>query len=228
MNKKILFYRISLLTVLVLGICSFIVMTGKLEKDENKNNILEDRVGEYKNSNIELNSLNSTLEESLNKANELNESLQIQIKENNHYGNYQGNDDFSDIINDNPIDKDYQMEVKKLQESDESTTLEWGALKARYIIKWEDEVNAALKYLYKSLNEQDRTNLEQSQKSWQTYIDDDNNFVSNKFIYTRYFGTQGDVQLATVQLHRTRERAIELMEYVFSLDSTAVDFVYDN
>ena len=175
-----------------------------------------------------LNTLNSTLQESLNKASELNKDLERQVKEGTHYGDYQGNDDFSKIINDNPIDKDYQLEFKKLEESNGTTTLAWGALQTKYTIKWQEEINAALEYLYKSLSEQDRLNLEQSQKSWQTYIDDDWNFVINKFIFTRYFGTQGDVQLVAVKLHRTRDRAIELMEYIFSLDRTAVDFVYDN
>ncbi|OIA98717.1 hypothetical protein AK95_16270 [Paenibacillus sp. LC231] len=228
MNKKLLFYRLCVLTVLILSVCSCIVMVEKLKRDDKKINILESRIAEYKNSEKELNLKNITLQESLNKAGETNNNLERQIKKSNHYGDYQGNDDFSDIINNNPIDKVYQQEFEKLQESDESTTLEWGALEAKYIIKWQDEVNAALEHLYKSLNEEDRINLEQSQKSWQSYIDDDINFVSNKFIFTRYFGTQGDVQLAAVQLHRTRERAIELMEYIFSIDRTAVDFVYDN
>lgn len=228
MNKKLIFYRLCVLIVLILGVCSYIVMAEKLKRDNKKINILESRIYEYQNSEKELYSINITLQESLNKADEINNNLERQIKESNHYGDYQGNNDFSDIINDNPIDKDYQQEYEKLQESDESTTLEWGAIEVRYIIKWQDEVNAALEHLYKSLNEDDRINLEQSQKSWQSYIDDDINFVINKFIFTRYFGTQGDVQLAAVQLHRTRERAIDLMEYMFSMDRTTVDFVYDN
>lgn len=228
MNKKLLFYRLCILIVLILSVCSCIVMAETLKRDDKKINILESKIDEYQNLEKKLNSRNITLQESLNEAGETNNTLERQIKESNHYGDYQGNDDFSDIINDNPIDKDYQQELEKLQESDESTTLEWGAFEAKYIIKWQDEVNAALEHLYKSLNEEDRINLEQSQKSWQSYIDDDINFVSNKFIFTRYFGTQGDVQLAAVQLHRTRERAIELMEYIFSIDRTAVDFVYDN
>lgn len=228
MNKKLLFYRLCVLIILIFGVCSYIVMIEKMKRDDKKIDILEIRIDEYQNSEKELNSLNITLQESLNKAGETNNNLERQIKESNHYGDYQGNDDFSNIINDNPIDKDYQQEFEKLQESDESTTLEWGGVEARYIIKWQDEVNAALEHLYKSLNEEDRINLEQSQKSWQSYIEDDINFVSNKFIFTRYFGTQGDVQLAAVQLHRTRERAIELMEYIFSMDRTTMDFVYDN
>lgn len=228
MNKKLLFYRLCILIVLILSVCSCIVMAEKLKRDDKKINILESKIDKYQNLEKELNSQNITLQESLNEAGETNNNLERQIKESNHYGDYQGNDDFSNIINNNPIDKDYQQEFEKLQESDESTTLEWGAFEAKYIIKWQDEVNAALEHLYKSLNEEDRINLEQSQKSWQSYIDDDINFVSNKFIFTRYFGTQGDVQLAAVQLHKTRERAIELMEYIFSIDRTAVDFVYDN
>ena len=158
----------------------------------------------------------------------MNKILESQVKENNHYGNYQGNDDFSHIINDNPIDKDYRIESDELQEKSVSTTLEWAALEVKYTIKWQEEVNATLEYLYKSLSEQGSLNLKQSQKSWQTFIDDESDFVSDEFVYTGEFGTQGMVRIATVELYRTRDRAIELMEYIFILDRDAVDFVYDN
>ena len=208
MNKKLLFYILSILIVLVVVISTCIViteklrsdnstMTVKLEKYKEKINILEGRINKYQNSET-------------------------------HYGDYQGNDDFSDIINDNPIDKDYRIELAEYQENPKTTTLGWGAMKAKYTAKWQEEVDAALEYLYKSLSEQDSLNLRQSQKSWQTSIDDDLNFVNNKFIYTRYLGTQGMVKISTVKLRRTRDRAIELMEYIFMLDRTAVDFVYDN
>ncbi|MCG8483074.1 MAG: DUF1311 domain-containing protein [Clostridia bacterium] len=208
MNKKVLFYILSIVIGLVLVISTCIVITEKLrsdnaamnvqlEKYREEINILEDRINEYRHSET-------------------------------HYGDYQGNDDFSDIINDNPIDKDYRIELAEYQEKPKTTTLEWGALKAKYIGKWQEEVDAALEYLYKSLSEQDSLNLKQSQKSWQKFIDDDLNFVNHKFIDTGYLGTQGNVKTLTVELHRTRDRAIELMEYVFMLDRTAVDFVYDN
>lgn len=132
------------------------------------------------------------------------------------------------IVHNNPIDKDYWIEFDELQKSENFTTLAMGAMEEKYTTKWEDEVNAALTYLYKSLNEQDSINLKQAQNSWQLFMDDDYNFVSEKLIFTGYYGTQGKVQIETVSLQRTRERAIELMEYIFSIDRTAVDFVYDN
>lgn len=195
MNKKVLFYRLFVLVVLIIGVGSYIVMNEKI-------NVLESRIAEHNNS-------------------------EPQIKESSFYGDYQGNDEFSDIISENPIDKDYERELEKLQKSDEANTLAWGAFETKYLTKWQDEVRAALKYLYKSLDEKDRINLERSQKSWQSYVDGDIDFVSDKFVYTGYFGSQGKVQLVAVELHRTRERAIELKEYIFSMDKTAVNFVYD-
>lgn len=191
MNKKLLFYILSILIILVLVI--------QLKKCKEKINILEDQINEYKSSKTE-----------------------------NYHGNYQGNDDFSEIIDNNPIDKDYRVEFNKYQRNSEVTTLGWGALQAKYTTKWQEEVNSSLEYLYKFLSEQDSSNLKQSQKSWQIFMDDDFNFVDNRFINTGYFGTQGMVRIATVKLHRTRDRAIELMEYIFILDRNAVDFVYDN
>lgn len=247
MNKKLLFYILSILIGLVLVISTCIVITKKirsnnsnmtvqLEKYREKINTLEDRINVYQNSETKLNSLNSTLQQSLNEANELNKILESQVKENNvsnevtenYYGDYQGNDDFSDIINDNPIDKDYRIEFKEYQENSKSTTLGWSSMAVRYTKKWQEEINAALEYLYNSLSEQDSLNLKQSQKSWQTSIDDDFNFVVNKFIFTGDLGTRGMSQSSTVELCRTRDRAIQLMEYIFILDRTAVDFVYDN
>ena len=203
---------------------------------EKKINILEEQIDEYQNMQTEINSVSKALQESLDDANERNRVLETQIKESDvkievmeqYYGDYQGNYDFSDIINNNPIDKDYRIEFDELQKSGNFTTLAMGAMEGKYTTKWEDEVNAALTYLYKTLNEQDSINLKQAQNSWQMFMDDDYYFVSEKFVYTGYFGTQGKVQIETVRLQRTRERAIELMEYIFSMERTAVDFVYDN
>lgn len=211
-------------------------ITFQLKEIMNKDIDLEEQIKELKNLQIELASQNSALQNTLDEANKWNRILEVQMGKNNisnkvteeHYGNYQGNDDFSDIINDNPIDKDYGVEFDKLQVSENFTTLAMGALETKYTLIWEEEVNSALSYLYETLSEQDSSNLKQAQKSWQSFIDNDESFVGEKFIYTHLFGSQGIVQMGTVRLHRTRERAIELMEFIFSIDRTAVDFVYDN
>ncbi len=229
MKKRALFYILSI----IIGIGISITMIMHSEK---KINILEEQIDEYQNMQTEINSVSKALQESLDDANERNRVLETQIKESDvkievmeqYYGDYQGNYDFSDIINNNPIDKDYRIEFDELQKSGNFTTLAMGAMEGKYTTKWEDEVNAALTYLYKTLNEQDSINLKQAQNSWQMFMDDDYYFVSEKFVYTGYFGTQGKVQIETVRLQRTRERAIELMEYIFSMERTAVDFVYDN
>ncbi len=247
MKKRMLFY--ILITLFVVGLSSgiFIItinklksenatMTFQLKEFKDKDNGLEEQMKELKNLQTELTSQNIALQNTLDEANKWNRILEVQVGKNNssnevtkeHYGNYQGNDDFSDIINDNPIDKEYGVEFDKLQESEDFTTLAMGALEAKYTLIWEEEVNFALSHLYEMLNEQDSSNLKQAQKSWQSYIDNDDIFVGEKFIYTRFFGSQGIVQIGTVRLHRTRERAIELMEFIFSIDRAAVDFVYDN
>ncbi|GGO00957.1 lysozyme inhibitor LprI family protein [Saccharibacillus kuerlensis] len=228
MNKKLLFYRLCTLVVLILAVCTCIIITEKLNSNAKQINALQSSLAEHQKIEKELNVVNTSLQESLNKAHETTNTLEKQIEESNHYGDYQGNKDFSDIINDNPIDKDYERELEKLQESAQSTTLEWGALQTKYITKWQNEMDAALDHLYKSLDEEDRMNLEQAQKSWHSYIEDNSNFVGDRFVYAGHFGTQGKVHLAAVELKRTRERAIELMEYIFSVDRTAVNFVYED
>lgn len=242
-----LFYILSALFGLGLSISFYIVTTEKLRSenatmifqlDEFKDtvNSLEEQIEEFQKLRIELTTQNNALQKSLDEANELKHILEIQMAKNSilnevteeHYGNYQGNDDFSDIINDNPIDKDYWVEFDELQKSENLTTLAMGALETKYRIIWEEEVNTALSYLYETLSEQDSLKLKQAQKSWQSFLNDDDCFVSEKFIYTRFFGSQGIVQMEKVRLNRTRERAIELMEFIFSIDRMAVDFIYDN
>lgn len=237
----------SILIGLVLVISACILIANKmiteystiairLKEYEEKSNVLEDRIVEYQKLNTEMNSFNISLQESLDQANEAIKILEGQVTENNSiiedtrnfYGNFQGNDDFSDIINGNPIDRDYQMEFDEMQNRSVTTTLEWDTLEVKYTEIWQEEVDAALELLYKSLSEEDSDNLKLSQKSWESFIDDDLSFVYNKFIITWHFGSQGKVQIQKLLLHRTRARAIELMEYIFSLDRTAVDFVYDN
>ncbi len=214
MNKKTVFYRAAVLLAAIIVISDCAVMALSLKKEHEKIERLESR--------------NAALQQSLDQAGAANKSLKAQIEESKHLGDYQGNDDFSTIVNSNPIDRDYERERKILQESPESTTLAWGAFESKYLKKWQDEMNAALDGLSKLLNEEDRSNLEQSQKSWQSYMDDQNRFVVGQFLDTRHFGTQGDVQFLAAQSKQTRERTIRLMEYLFSLDREAIDFVYDN
>lgn len=211
-------------------------MTFQLKDFKDKYNGLEEQIKELKNLQKELTSQNIVLQNSLDDANKKDPKLEVTTENNNtfdevtkeYYGNYQANDDFSDMINENPIDKDYRVEFDELQESENFTTLAMGALETKYTLIWEEEVNSALSYLNEMLSEQDSSNLKQAQKSWQSYINNDDIFVGEKFIYTRFFGSQGIVQIGTVRLHRTRERAIELIEFIFSIDRMAVDFVYDN
>ena len=245
--KKKIFYILSVCIVLGLSISLYFIATEKLREEntrmtfqldelKDRANSLEEQIEELKKLRMELTTQNNVLQKSLDEANELNRILEVQVEKNSihneftkeHYGNYQGNDDFSDIINDNPIDKDYWVEFEELQKSEIVTTLAMGALEAKYSIIWEEEVDNALSYLYETLSEQDSLKLKQAQKSWQSFLNDDDSFVSEKFIYTHFFGSQGIVQMGKVRLHRTRKRAIELMEFVFSIDKTAVDFVYDN
>ena len=246
-EKKLLFYILCTLIGIGLSISIYIVTTEKLKTENatmtfqlkvllDKVNSLEEQTEEFQKLQTELTSQNIALQKSIDEANKWNRILEVQMEKNNslnevteeHYGNYQGNDDYSDIINDNPIDKDYWVEFYELQESENFTTLAMGALETKYTNIWEEEVNTALSYFYETLSEQDSSKLKQAQKSWHSFMDNDDSFVGEKFIYTGYFGSQGNVQMVRVRLHRTRERAIELMEFIFSIDRTAVDFVYDN
>lgn len=247
MKKKLLYYILCGIIGFGLSVCIYSFKTTKLisenakltnqiEEEKVKNNSLEEQVEEFHKSYKELTSQNTAKQKSLDDANEWNRLLVVQMTNmsilreftDEHYGNYQGKDDFSDFIKNNPIDKHYLNELNELQVSGNFTTLAMGEFESKYTLIWVEEVNFALSYLYETLNEQDSANLKQAQESWQSFMDDDEYFVSEKFIYTRFFGSQGFVQFERVRLHRTRERAIELMEYIFSIDRDAAEFVYDS
>ncbi|MEJ8302709.1 lysozyme inhibitor LprI family protein [Saccharibacillus sacchari] len=214
MNKKLIFYRVAVLSVLLIAVCFIAVMFSDSRKDRDHIELLSSR--------------NSALQQSLNQANEANRDLKVQIAESKHLGDYQGNDDFSAIMNDNPIDLDYQKERKTLQASSDATTMTWATFESDYLAKWQKQMDASLDELSRLLNEEGRADLEQSQKSWQSYRDDQSEFVMDQFIATRYFGSQGYVQFIAAQSRQTRNRTMQLMEYIFSLDREAIDFVADH
>lgn len=186
-------------------------------------------------SHVRLSSLNKSLEESLDEANNQIEALRIQIvgdtlKEEilgNTAGYYQGNDEFLGIIKDNPIDKDYRTQSDKYIKSHESvTTLMWGNLHVKYTEKWQEEMDAVLECLYQRLNEEEGLILQESQRSWVEDLEENLKFVSYSFVDTGQLGSYGMVRLSKAELKKTRDRAIELMEYLFIIDRDAVKFVY--
>lgn len=217
MNKKRLWVCGAAALVCTVAVFYSIVAVGRMHDQSEQITMLESRIVEYQSSEHKQKTQTETLQQSLEQAEKT-------IQENKHYGNYQGNEDFSEIIRDNPIDLAYREEHRQLQESETSTTLAWGALEGKYLAKWQDKMNETLSDLEQSLNANERANLAQAQQSWQSSIDADMNFVDHAFIVNGALGSQGTVQAAETQVQKTRARTIELMEYAFILNRDAVGF----
>lgn len=204
MNKKILAYT--------LGIMLLAGSVVQMQRYRLRINTLEKQIVEYENVQIE--------SKEILKSDNTDKDNTTEV----YYGNYQGNSEFSDIIKSNSIDRDYAIELKRHKESSR-TTLEWGAMQQRYTERWQEMINTSLIKLYGMMSEEDSLNLQEAQKSWLTSMEHDLAFVANRFIDTKYLGTQGMVQMSEVKLERTRIRAIELMEFIFIIDREALDFV---
>lgn len=145
-----------------------------------------------------------------------------------YYGDYQldPEDKFSDIIKNNPIDKDYDMESDTFQSSSEFSTGGWVQLEDKYYSIWKQELNEIMKKLKSKLTKDDYEQLEFSQVSWMAYHTKENDFVWEVFIRKEHFGSQGLVSSATVSTHRIRERVIQLMEYYYELNDYKLEFDY--
>ncbi|WP_334073136.1 lysozyme inhibitor LprI family protein [Paenibacillus sp. A14] len=150
-----------------------------------------------------------------------NEVLSISV------GNYDLTGEFYDEMLRNPIDHDYEVEFNALQNSDEVTTLGWGALESKYTEIWDKELNQIYKKLLSKLDREPREALIESQKEWLQYHLKETKFVEKTFIDNGYLGTQGSVSLGKVIKERIRERTMQLFEYRYLLDGE-VEFLYQS
>ena len=142
-------------------------------------------------------------------------------------GNYDLTGEFYDEMLRNPIDHDYEVEFNKLQNSNEVTTLGWGALESKYTEIWDQELNQIYKKLLSKLDREPREALIESQKEWLQYHLRETKFVEKTFINNGYLGSQGSVSLGTVIKERIRERTMQLFEYRYLLDGE-VEFLYQS
>ncbi|RAR41046.1 lysozyme inhibitor LprI family protein [Paenibacillus sp. MDMC362] len=142
-------------------------------------------------------------------------------------GNYDLTGEFYDEMLRNPIDHDYEVEFNELQNSNEFTTFEWGALESKYTEIWDKELNQIYKKLLSKLDKEPREALIESQKEWLQYHLRETKFVEKTFISNGYLGSQGSVSLGRVIRERNRERTMRLFEYRYLLDGE-VEFLYQS
>lgn len=152
----------------------------------------------------------------------------IQVNGSGNYGAYDMTGEFADKVNNNPIDRDYEVEFKELGQSRNFTTLAEVEIESKYVKIWDTELNEIYKKLQAKLNTAEKEILIESQKGWLQYHMKESEFVNQVFYFREsgpVLGSQGRVQMQQAIKERLRERTMELMEYYVLLGND-VDFVY--
>jgi len=145
-----------------------------------------------------------------------------------NYGVYDMKGELLDKLNNNPIDVNYEVEFKELNQSEIFSTSAQVELESKYTKLWDTELNAIYNKLLSKLNPKEKEVLIQSQKGWLQHHMKESEFVNQVFNLREsgpVFGSQGRVQMQQAINGRIRERTLELMEY-YSLLGNDVQFVF--
>lgn len=145
-----------------------------------------------------------------------------------NYGVYDMKGELLDKLNNNPIDVNYEVEFKELNQSEIFSTSAQVELESKYTKLWDTELNAIYNKLLSKLNPKEKELLIQSQKGWLQHHMKESEFVNQVFNLREsgpVFGSQGRVQMQQAINGRIRERTLELMEY-YSLLGNDVQFVF--
>ena len=152
----------------------------------------------------------------------------VNVSSSGNFGVYDMTGEFLDELNNNPIDRDYEVESKKLSESSDLSTSAEINLESKYIKIWDTELNAIYDKLLEKLSSNEKEVLIKSQKGWLQNHTKESEFV-NQVFYLResapLLGSQGRVQMQQAIKGRLRERTLELMEYYYLLGHN-IEFIY--
>ena len=131
---------------------------------------------------------------------------------------YSGN--FTKQIQQNPLERDYQIEFKAAQ-----TRIDYDMLEGKYIKLWDRELNVIYQKLLSRLSDQQKDILIDAQVGWLEWHTKETKFVNITWMDDRKLGSQGAIQEAKAQKYRLRERTLQLMEYYYLLEHK-VEFEY--
>lgn len=156
------------------------------------------------------------------------ENSEESTEDNQYYGDYQMDpeDTFNTLIHNNPLDQAYHKEYNEFQNSSQFSTTGWVTLEGKYLKLWNVELNNAMQQLKSKLSASQYALLQQSQAGWAKYDKAESEFVEDTFLKDAHFRSQGQVSAIRAKLSRTRERTIQLMEYVYELNEHQLQFVY--
>lgn len=137
------------------------------------------------------------------------------------YGQYDMSGDFRKWADSNPLDLDYDRDMKNPQNH---TTLGMAMVTGKYIKLWDRELNAIYQKLLLKLNDEEKELLVESQVGWLQHHENEQRFV-NKAFFNKSMGSFFVVQKANAYRMRLRDRTLELMEYYQRLGGSA-EFEY--
>ena len=128
-----------------------------------------------------------------------------------------------DILKENPIDAEY---FPVLFEGDRHEYLQ---NEAHYRDLWRAEVDNTYNALLKILDDEDKEQLKKSQDGWNDYMSGNQQIQISYFYIQKYEGSGQDNKMFAMsyQSYMTRNRAIELMEYLYFITGE-VNFLYPN
>jgi len=118
------------------------------------------------------------------------------------------------LLNDNPIDKAFISEEKKLNAQ---TTYDELQFVGKYIGIWEVEMNATLSKLRSKLTGTSLEELNKSQSAWVPYTENDVHLACDIQISTAEQGSGIPLLNAHKMLGRYRYRTLELAEYCYMI-----------
>ena len=120
----------------------------------------------------------------------------------------------------NPIDKDYEDELERLNESKEFTTQSYLEIEYKYARLWDVELNSIYQKLLSVLEKEEQTLLREAQRGWLQFHEKETEFYYEVF-YGRssgpVLGSLGIMQEALKYRERIRQRTFELMMHYYNL-----------
>ena len=157
-----------------------------------------------------------------------------------YYGHYlvgeEDIDEFSEIIRNNDIDYDYEHKLQTPGDTNGGMAISAG----EYAVLWKAEMEAQYEKLYSLLSEYVQSGeisetrlmeLSDAQTAFLAYLQNDMMFVQNTLGPVgemQEMGSFGTVMINSRYASAYRQRTIDLMEYIYLLDHSALQFVYQN
>ena len=197
-------------------------LTGVVEEKKQDNTIKENNTSANDTNKVVTTNSDQQGNTVSNKDNSTNNQEQIDYS---YFGQYQMSDEgFSQYVKDNAIDRDYKIELDKLQNSSSFNTQSWVGIEGKYTDIWDEELNNIYNKLLNKLNEKEKEKLLNAQKGWLQFHISEAEFI-NETWNDLQLGSQGRVQSIMSVKNRIRERTLQLMEYYYMLGGK-VEFLY--